>query len=206
MNKSRKLGWQCHSIEKCIEVIMGLLGCTRDEAFEYARTRTRTRVNILTSTIKKDTSLEINKQVNTNGREGVYRADATARAPGFSLGYLLRNKPSAIPEYFAIWWYKSMKDRDWALAKGGHVTAANMRVHLCTWYKHIDINETQEAHALYAKWKDIFRAQEMFAAEEWDSTCRDCDNFANGHCMACALRPPKSAALCKRFISNPTHL
>ena len=35
----RKVDWQCQSIDKCIKVIMGLLGCDRDAAFEYARKR-----------------------------------------------------------------------------------------------------------------------------------------------------------------------
>lgn len=35
----RKLDWQCQSVDKCIEVIMGLLGCDRDAAFEFARKR-----------------------------------------------------------------------------------------------------------------------------------------------------------------------
>ena len=45
---------------------------------------------------------------------GVYHekvADATARAPGISLGGLFRNLPQAIPHHFALWWWRSMKER-----------------------------------------------------------------------------------------------
>ncbi len=210
MNKSRKLGWQCHSIEKCIEVIMGLLGCTRDEAFEYARTRTRTRVNILTSTIKKDTSIEINKQVNNNGREWGHMADATARAAThtqpISLGGLFRALPKRVPETYALWWWRYMKDREWQLTNGRRVTPQTWRMNLITFYNAAKSGELAEAKDEYNRFfGKAFPVQEKTAAEEW-AKCHDCDHFANGHCMACALRPPQSAALCPRFISNPTHL
>ena len=38
-------------------------------------------------------------------------ADATARAPGISLGFMFRNLPQAIPHHFALWWWRSMKER-----------------------------------------------------------------------------------------------
>ena len=212
MNMTAKEEWQCRSIGLCLKKLMAYRSCTLAEAYDFlgdyllSRARTPTQRAQCTRTARRTPDINNNINILTKsayvkgesmrgGEEKV--ADATARAPGFSLGFVLRNKPSSIPEYFAIWWYKSMKDRDWALAKGGSVTAANFRVHLCTWYKHVDVNETQEAHELYDKWKAIFCAQERFAAEEW-APCCGCDHFANGHCLACALKP-LGAGACKKF-------
>ena len=199
---------QLGHIKCAVELLQQVLGVDAKEVFRFAYTHLYAPAQACGHARERVCARDINNNINIltksayvkgesmRGGEGKV-ADATARAPGFSLGFVLRNKPSAIPEYFAIWWYKSMKDRDWALAKGGHVTAANFRVHLCTWYKHVDVNETQEAHELYDKWKGIFRAQEMFAAEEWGK-CRGCDHFAKGHCLACALKPIGAEA-CRKF-------
>ena len=51
--------------------------------------------------------------INIKG-SGVYGekvADATARAPGISLGFMFRNLTQAIPHHFALWWWRSMKER-----------------------------------------------------------------------------------------------
>ena len=51
--------------------------------------------------------------INIKGR-GVYDekvADATARAPGISLGFMFRNLTQTIPHHFALWWWRSMKER-----------------------------------------------------------------------------------------------
>ena len=134
---------------------------------------------------------------------GVYGekvADATARAPGISLGFMFRNLPQAIPHHFALWWWRSMKERDWVLAKGGFVDSKNWKYQISAWYKHVDINETADAKEEYERFfGKAFPRQEETAAEEWEEKCRGCDNYWAWHCLACALKPPKSAAECKRF-------
>ena len=134
---------------------------------------------------------------------GVYDekvADATARAPGISLGFMFRNLPQAIPHHFALWWWRSMKERDWVLAKGGFVDSKNWKYQISAWYKHVDTNETSDAKETYERFfGKAFPRQEETAAEEWEEKCRGCDNYWSGHCLACALKPPKSAAECKRF-------
>ena len=141
--------------------------------------------------------------ININKGSGVYDekvADATARAPGISLGYMFRNLPQAIPHHFALWWWRSMKERDWVLAKGGFVDRKNWKYQISAWYKHVDTNETSEAKETYERYfGKAFPRQEETAAEEWEEKCRGCDNYWSGHCVACAMRPPKSAAECKRF-------
>ena len=137
--------------------------------------------------------------INIKG-SGVKVADATARAPGISLGFMFRNLPQAIPHHFALWWWRSMKERDWVLAKGGFVDSKNWKYQISAWYKHVDTNETSEAKETYERYfGKAFPRQEETAAEEWEEKCRGCDNYWSGHCVACAMRPPKSAAECKRF-------
>ena len=55
-----KLDWQCQSIDKCIEVIMGLLGCDRDAAFEYARKRMHVKVEDIPTKFTTPTLEEVN--------------------------------------------------------------------------------------------------------------------------------------------------
>ena len=140
--------------------------------------------------------------INIKG-SGVYDekvADATARAPGLSLGFMFRNLPQAIPHHFALWWWRSMKERDWVLAKGGFVDSKNWKYQISAWYKHVDTNELADAKEEYERYfGKAFPRQEETAAEEWKEKCRGCDNYWSGHCVACALKPPKSAAECKRF-------
>ena len=134
---------------------------------------------------------------------GVYDekvADATARAPGISLGFMFRNLPQAIPHHFALWWWRSMKERDWVLANGGFVDSKNWKFQISAWYKHMDTNELADAKEEYERFfGKAFPRQEETAAEEWEEKCRGCDNYWAWHCLACALKPPKSAAECKRF-------
>jgi hypothetical protein len=137
--------------------------------------------------------------INIKG-SGVMVDKSTARAPGISLGFMFRNLPQAIPHHFALWWWRSMKSRDWVLAKGGFVDCKNWKYQISAWYKHVDTNETSEAKEEYERFfGKAFPRQEETAAEEWESTCRGCDNYWSGHCVACANVPPKSAAECKRF-------
>ena len=127
-------------------------------------------------------------------------ADATARAPGLSLGFMFRNLPQTIPHHFALWWWRSMKERDWVLANGGFVDRKNWKYQISAWYKHVDTNETADAKETYERFfGKAFPRQEEFEAAGWEEKCRGCDNYWSGHCVACALRPPKSAAECTRF-------
>ena len=47
------------------------------------------------------------------------------------------------------------------------------------------------------KIENVVTPMTRFAAEEW-APCRGCDHFANGHCLACALKP-LGAGACKKF-------
>jgi hypothetical protein len=134
---------------------------------------------------------------------GVKVDKSTARAPGISLGFMFRNLPRAIPHHFALWWWRSMKERDWVLSRGGFVDAQNWKYQLSAWYKHVDTSESVEAKETYERFfGKAFPRQEETAAEVWEETCRGCDKYWAGHCVACALKPPKSAAVCKRFVAR----
>ena len=150
---------------------------------------------------------DCNLSTNLNSVCVTSAADAATHTQPISLGGLFRELPKRVPETYALWWWRYMKDREWQLTNGRRVTPQTWRMNLITFYNAAKSGELAEAKDEYNRFfGKAFPVQEKTAAEEWDSTCRDCDNFANGHCMACALRPPQSAALCKRFISNPTHL
>ena len=212
MNK--RLEYRAKLIEENITVVAQELGLDRKSAYRYAfelgrayagacadactggragvptRVRTGAYARVLNSN-------SIN--LSTKG-SGVKVADATARAPGISLGYMFRNLPQAIPHHFALWWWRSMKERDWVLAKGGFVDRKNWKYQISAWYKHVDTNETSDAKETYERYfGKAFPRQEETAAEGWEEKCRGCDNYWSGHCVACAMRPPKSAAECKRF-------
>ena len=146
-------------------------------------------------------SSQINININKrSGVRGVKVADATARAPGISLGFMFRNLPQSIPHHFALWWWRSMKERDWVLANGGFVDRKNWKYQISAWYKHVDTNETADAKETYERFfGKAFPRQEEFEAAGWEEKCRGCDNYWSGHCVACALRPPKRAAECTRF-------
>ena len=93
-----------------------------------------------------------------------------------------------------------MKERDWVLANGGFVDRKNWKYQIAAWYKHVDTNETADAKETYERFfGKAFPRQEEFEAAGWEEKCRGCDNYWSGHCLACALKPPKSAAECKRF-------
>ena len=137
--------------------------------------------------------------INIKG-SGVKASDDAARAPGISLGFMFRNLPQSIPHHFALWWWRSMKARDWVLARGGFVDRKNWKYQISAWYKHVDTNETADAKETYERFfGKAFPRQEETAAAEWEEKCRGCDNYWSRHCVACALKPPRSAAECKRF-------
>ena len=93
-----------------------------------------------------------------------------------------------------------MKDREWQLTNGRCVTAKTWRVTLITFYNAAKSGELADAKEEYERFfGKAFPRQEETVAEEWEEKCRGCDNYWSGHCLACALKPPKSAAECKRF-------
>ena len=211
MNK--RLEYRAKLIEENITVVAQELGLDRKAAYRYAfelgrayalacsgactgeraGVPTRVRTGALTRVLNSNSNLS------TKG-SGVKVADATARAPGISLGFMFRNLPQSIPHHFALWWWRSMKERDWVLANGGFVDCKNWKYQISAWYKHVDTNETADAKETYERFfGKAFPRQEETAAAEWEEKCRGCDNYWSGHCVACALKPPRSAAECKRF-------
>ncbi len=177
------------------------LACVRACAGERAHTCTGERAGVPAGvrTPPRKRVLIPNSNLSIKG-SGVNVADATARAPGISLGCMFRNLPQSIPHHFALWWWRSMKDRDWVLSNGGFVDRKNWKYQISAWYKHVDVNESAEAKETYERFfGKAFPAQEETAADEWAATCRGCDNYWSGHCVSCALKPPTSAAECPRF-------
>ena len=123
----RKLDWQCQSIDKCIKVIMGLLGCDRDAAFEYARTRTRSNTSIKT-TLKKNNPLN----PPTGGSERVSSEKVEFTPPKFTPPTM-----NEVNDYFkqqgfesdAETFYNYYEMRGWAGIKDWHPAAKNWEKH-----------------------------------------------------------------------------
>ena len=202
---------QLGHIKCAVELLQQVLGVDAKEVFRFAYTHLYAPAQACGHARERVCAGDINNNINILTKSGYVKgesmrggegkvADATARAPGISLGFMFRNLPQAIPHHFALWWYRSMKDRDWVLANGGFVDGKNWRYQVSAWYKHVDVNESAEAKETYERFfGKAFPRQEETAAEVWMDKCRGCDNYWAGHCVACALRPPKSAAECPRF-------
>ena len=202
---------QLRHIKCAVELIQRELGVNVKEVFRFVYRRLYASAEACVQARERVCARDINNNINILTKSGYVKgesmrggegkvADATARAPGISLGFMFRNLPQAIPHHFALWWYRSMKDRDWVLANGGFVDGKNWRYQVSAWYKHVDVNESAEAKETYERFfGKAFPRQEETAAEVWMDKCRGCDNYWAGHCVACALRPPKSAAECPRF-------
>ena len=182
------------------------LACARADTHTCAHADTRTCASehacVPTPVRESASTRDLNSNsinLSTKG-SGVKVADATTRAPGISLGFMFRNLPQSIPHHFALWWWRSMKDRDWVLANGGFVDGKNWKYQISAWYKHVDVNESAEAKETYERFfGKSFPRQEETAAEVWKEKCRGCDNYWSGHCVACANVPPQCAAECARF-------
>ena len=138
--------------------------------------------------------------ININSVCDTSAAEAATHTQPISLGGLFRQLPKRVPESYALWWWRYMKDREWQLTNGRCVTAKIWRVTLITFYNAAKSGELADAKEEYERFfGKAFPRQEETAAEEWEEKCRGCDNYWAGHCLACALKPPKSAAECKRF-------
>ncbi len=178
------------------------LACVRACAGERAHTCTGERAGVPTQgrTSPRKRDLNSNSNLSTNRVCGTSAAEAATHTQPISLGGLLRSLPKRVPESYALWWWRYMKDREWQLTNGRRVTPSTWRMNLITFYNAAKSGEIAEAKEEYDRFfAQAFPAQEKTAAEIWDSICATCDNLANGHCVSCALKPPTSAAECPRF-------
>ena len=130
-------------------------------------------------------------------------ADAATHTQPISLGGMFRQLPKRVTAAYALWWWRYMKDREWQLTNGRRVTEKTWRMNLITFFNAAKTGELAEAKEEYERFfGKAFPRQEETAAEVWEETCRGCDKYWAGHCVACALKPPKSAAVCKRFVAR----
>ncbi len=63
----------------------------------------------------RERDLNSNSNLSTNRVCGTSAAEAATHTQPISLGGLLRSLPKRVPESYALWWWRHMKDREWQL-------------------------------------------------------------------------------------------
>ena len=124
---------------------------------------TRMRARVLNSN-----SININTSVCDTSA-----AEAVTHTQPISLGGLFRQLPKRVPESYALWWWRYMKDREWQLTNGRCVTAKTWRVTLITFYNAAKSGELADAKEEYERFfGKAFPRQEEFEAAGWEEKCR----------------------------------
>ena len=107
--------------------------------------------------------------ININSVCDTSAAEAATHTQPISLGGLFRQLPKRVPESYALWWWRYMKDREWQLTNGRCVTAKTWRVTLITFYNAAKSGELADAKEEYERFfGKAFPRQEETVAEEWD--------------------------------------
>jgi hypothetical protein len=202
---------QLGHIKCAVELLQQVLGVDAKEVFRFAYTHLYAPAQACGHARERVCARDINNNINIltkcvevkresmRGGEG-FAAGAATHTQFLSFGFVLRNKPSRVPDNYALWWTKYMKDRDYVTSDGKVLTARTWRKCLVTFYNCAKVNEITEAQEWYEKWKGYFRRQEEVPRGVWEEKCRGCDNYHEGHCLRWMVTVPQSAAECKRFM------
>ena len=149
-------------VRRCAELVgtLSAYACTRGGSRGVAREAcARVPINL--------NSININSVCDTSA------AEAATHTQPISLGGLFRQLPKRVPESYALWWWRYMKDREWQLTNGRCVTAKTWRVTLITFYNAAKSGELADAKEEYERFfGKAFPRQEETAAEEWEEKCR----------------------------------
>ena len=172
-------------------------GVDRKSAYRYAftvgrgemkclsRTRTPTRmgtrvlgacarVELINNSINNKLKLKQSERELRGEYEGglLYPPHGGALSPFLTFGFVLRNKPVGVPEDYALWWTKFMKDRDYMLSDGKKITRLNWRKNLLAFYKRGYRDEMSDARDWYERWRERYYVQEATPRTVWEEKCR----------------------------------